>query len=129
MKLLLDTHAFLWSMASVNRLSQTAEEAIVDLANELYVSSISFYEITYKIRIGKMPDIKVSSSKPHDFLLRLGAHELPVSSLHAAGAGSMEWNHADPFDRILAAQALCDDLHLVTIDKEFSSLPDLKTIW
>jgi PIN domain nuclease of toxin-antitoxin system len=129
MRLLLDTHAFLWATQEPVKLSDIAREAILDLQNEIFVSSISGYEISNKHRLGKLPGFEAVIEAFPSLITRLQARELPVSAQHAVFAGSFQWQHRDPFDRILAAQASCDGLLLVTTDHVFGELSWVETLW
>ncbi|MCL2483591.1 MAG: type II toxin-antitoxin system VapC family toxin [Propionibacteriaceae bacterium] len=129
MRLLLDTHAFLWAAQEPSKLSLAAREAIEDLENRLYVSSISAFEIMTKHRLGKLPGFDPVIASYDTIMKRLQATDLPVSTAHAAFAGRFDWAHRDPFDRILAAQATLEDLQLVTVDHAFVDLPWVNTLW
>ena len=129
MRLLLDTHAFLWAAQEPSKLSPAARTAITDLGNELFVSAISSFEISTKSRLGKLPGYESVVETYPAIVARLRAEDWSVSSTHARFAGRFEWQHRDPFDRILAAQAACDDLTLVTADRVFSTLTWVKTLW
>jgi len=129
MRLLLDTHAFLWAAQEPAKLSTPARAAIEDSANQLFVSAMSVFEIANKHRLGKLPGFDLVVASYDAIVGRLGADHLPVSASHAALAGKFDWAHRDPFDRILAAQASLDDLQLVTVDRVFAELPWVATLW
>ena len=95
----------------------------------IFVSSISAYEIANKYRIGKLPGYEYLIENYFEVLDGLGASELPVNTHHTHFAGKFEWNHRDPFDRILAAQAFSEKLTLMTNDPEFQSLPWITILW
>jgi len=126
---LLDTHTFLWAVREGQELSDNARKAIEDIEAPLFVSVISAYEITNKHRIGKLPGYAYVVENYLDILRRFGAKELNVSTQHAYFAGSFEWAHRDPFDRLLAAQAFTENLTLITNDTAFSSLPWITVLW
>jgi len=126
---LLDTHTFIWAVRDDHKLSNNARMAIKDATAQLYVSVVSAYEITNKYRIGKLPGYEHVAKNYFDFLHELGTIELPVNVRHAHFAGSFEWGHKDPFDRILAAQAYIDNLTLITNDTAFHSLPWITVLW
>ncbi|WP_324275443.1 type II toxin-antitoxin system VapC family toxin [Blastococcus brunescens] len=111
MRLLLDTHALLWWLADDPQLDRSAAEAIAE-ADVVAVSAASAWEIAIKQAIGKL-------SGPDDLpgeLVSNGFTELPVSVVHAVTAGALPPHHADPFDRMLIAQARIEALTLVTRD-------------
>lgn len=128
-RVLLDTHAFVWAVASPERLSKAAREVISDATVPLLVSAVSAWEISIKHRAGRWPEAGPLVRQYHQLLGRLGAEELAFTGAHGLMAGGMEWKHADPFDRALAAQAMDRGLPLVTRDKAFRKLPGLTVIW
>jgi len=126
---LLDTHTFLWVAHDDSRLSETAKKAIKSKNAVIYVSAVSAYEIMNKHRIGKLPEYEYIAENYFDIFSELGADELPVSMRHAHFAGKFEWVHRDPFDRLLAAQAVIDDLTLITNDPVFQELSWVSVLW
>ena len=119
MRLLLDTHAFLWWLAGSQRLSQPARRAIEDEANDVLVSAASAWEITTKHRLGKLPEAGLIALELSATIASQSFKELPISVDDAGRAGRLPGPHRDPFDRVLAAQALARDLVLVSIDSVF----------
>ncbi|MEN8115244.1 MAG: type II toxin-antitoxin system VapC family toxin [Actinomycetota bacterium] len=128
MRVLLDTHALLWALMEPSRLSRDAQTVISDRANTLLVSSASAWEIATKHRIGRLDcaDAVVHGYAAH--LERLGAEELSIRSDHAFLAGSLDGDHRDPFDRMLAAQSLIEAVSVVTSDEAIACL-GAPTIW
>jgi PIN domain nuclease of toxin-antitoxin system len=86
-------------------------------------------EISTKQRLGQLPQADGIVSTYTRNLHRLRAVELPVTAEHALLAGRLDWDHSDPFDRMLAAQAMIESLTLVTRDVAFASLPGIRTLW
>lgn len=129
MRVLLDTHALVWALTDADRLGPNAGPLIRSRSTQLVVSAVSAWEISTKVRIGKMPSATKIADSYSDHLERLSAAELSVSGRHALLAGSMRWEHRDPFDRMLAAQAILEDLTLISVDTEFSSLAGLRLRW
>jgi PIN domain nuclease of toxin-antitoxin system len=121
MRLLLDTHIFIWTVAEDVRLSKKARE-IMAAAGEIFVSSASIWEAAIKIAIGKL-DADVNG------LVRAietsGFKELPIHARHAAVVRGLPLVHHDPFDRILIAQAMSEPLLLLTADQQLSAYSDL----
>ena len=114
-RLLLDTHVALWALGDVDRLSAQSRSMIEDPANEVFVSAVSVWEVEIKRAIGKL-------EAPGDFAAecrRRCFDELAVSFEHAETAGRLPLHHSDPFDRMLIAQAIADDLELVSRDVAF----------
>jgi PIN domain nuclease of toxin-antitoxin system len=122
MKLLLDTHALLWWLADDVRLSHAAREAIADPRRTVYSSPASAWEIATKCRIGRLPEARELLADFSGMLVRAGFEELPITTKHAVLAGALAGDHRDPFDRMLAAQALCESLEVVTIDAALAVL-------
>ena len=121
MRLLLDTHAIIWWFAGDPILTTETQQAIADTSNDKFISAASAWEIATKYRIGKLPDAR---ELVEDFRTQVGSQgfiELPVSLEHAVRAGSLPGPHRDPFDRILIAQAIIDDLTLVSNETLFDS--------
>lgn len=127
--LLLDTHAVVWAIHQPERLSNPARSAISDPARPLVVSAASAWELSTKHRIGKLPQATALLASFEPQVHRLGATLLDITAGHALLAGGLDWEHRDPFDRMLAAQALSDSHVLVTRDQAFSSLRGLRTLW
>jgi len=119
---LLDTHVLLWLLGDPGRVPGAVREELADRRNTLLVSAASALEISTKVRIGKL-DAPTLPSTLGRHLADLGAVPLPVSVDHALLAGSMRWEHRDPFDRLLVAQATLEGLVLVTVDAVIAALP------
>ena len=114
MRLLLDTHAFLWWLTDSPRLSEPARQAIADETNEVLVSAASAWEITTKHRLGRLPNSEAVASDVKGVIARQDFDELPIIVEDAARAGALPGPHRDPFDRLLIAQALLGNLVLVS---------------
>ena len=129
MRVLLDTHTLIWALTSPDRLGERAIAAISDRDNELVVSAASAWELSTKARLGKLPAASALLSAYGRQVARLGATELSMSSEHALLAGGLAWDHRDPFDRMLAAQAFIESTPLVTRDPAFETMDGLRLIW
>lgn len=122
MRLLLDTHAFLWWVFGDSQLSRRARSAIDNATgSETLVSAASAWEITTKYRIGKLPDAKVIAENVANTIAEEGFEELAISVRHAQRAGRLAGHHRDPFDRMLIAQASLEDLTLVSNERVFDA--------
>lgn len=129
MSYLLDTHALLWALTEPARLGQRAREVIADPESRLVVSAASAWEIATKHRLGKLPQADVLLGAFSKHLDRLGVTRLPVTEDHALLAGRLEWEHRDPFDRMLAAQTMLESLALITGDPSFDGCRGVPTLW
>ncbi len=121
MRLLLDTHAFLWWLAGENALSPAARKAIADGKNTIFLSAASAWEIATKYRIGKLPGVASIVGDLGAVMADQGFTDLPISLHHAQVAGTLPGVHRDPFDRILVAQALLEKLLLVSNEQQFDA--------
>jgi PIN domain nuclease of toxin-antitoxin system len=112
-RLLLDSHALLWALTAPDKLSAVAAHEVSSSANTVWFSPASVWELEIKRAQGKLelPEIWLDAVEHTRFA------ELPIRSNHAASAGRLPWHHRDPFDRMLIAQALVEDLRLVTRDR------------
>jgi len=126
---LLDTHTFLWAIQKDVRLSDEAKKAMNNPTAQKFVSAVSAYEIMYKHKLGKLPEYDDVANNYFEFLRKFGADELPIDMRHAHFAGKFEWTHRDPFDRLLAAQAVSDNLTLITNDPVFGELSWVAVLW
>jgi PIN domain nuclease of toxin-antitoxin system len=127
---LLDTHVFLWAIRNPKRLSKRAREIIEDTSNKLYLSAISAYEVMYKQSLGKLDSsYDVAARYYVSHVKILGASDLPVDMVHAHEAGSLEWEHRDPFDRILVVQSILECLTLITDDATIRAYQRCNSIW
>lgn len=119
MRLLLDTHAFLWWLSGSERLPDSARRAIGDEANEILISAASAWEIATKERLGKLPGGELIARDVRASITSQGFNELPISVEEANRAGSLAGPLRDPFDRMLIAQSLIRDVVLVSNETAF----------
>jgi PIN domain nuclease of toxin-antitoxin system len=118
-RLLLDTHAFLWWCADDPRLGAVEREAIRDGQNDVFLSAASVWEMTIKQALGRLE----APEPPSAAVARLGMGRLPVQFEHAEATALLPPLHRDPFDRLLVAQARIEGLTLVTRDPLIRSYP------
>jgi PIN domain nuclease of toxin-antitoxin system len=121
LRLLLDTHAFLWWLGGDAALSVRAREAMADAANDVFVSAASAWEISTKYRIGKLPGVAVIVADLDATISEQGFHGLAISVRHGQIAGALPGAHRDPFDRMLIAQAMHETLALVSNEHVFDT--------
>ena len=119
MKLLLDTHAFLWWLAGNRRLSPAARRAVEDTSNDVVVSAATAWEITTKHRVGKLSEAEAVALDVTGSIASQGFDELAITVEDAERAGRLPDTHRDPFDRMLIAQALVHNLTVVSVDAVF----------
>ena len=128
MRLLLDTHAFLWWVADSAQLSLRARRAMADADNECLVSAASCWEMAIKVRIGKLKlPSTVERFVPHQMMVN-GFRELAIDVRHAAAVARLPFHHRDPFDRLLVSQALIENLAIVSGDRNFGKY-GLNRVW
>ena len=120
MKLLLDTHVLLW--AAAGQLRKKARDLIEAKANRLFFSPASLWEIAIK-RALKRDDFQVDAGLLYHGLLESGYEELPITGRHVLCIDTLPPIHKDPFDRVLIAQALAEELTLVTADVKLTAYP------
>lgn len=128
MRVLLDTHTLLWWLDGDRRLSRRARNAIGDEDNAVLVSSASAWEISTKVRLGKLPGATEVAAELPAILRQQNFEALPIAIVHALRAGSLPGPHRDPFDRMLIAQAQAEDLSLVSNERVFDSY-GVRRIW
>lgn len=121
MRMLLDTHAFLWWLAGDEALSLPARAAIADESNDVFVSAVSAWEITTKHRLGKLPGVAAIVADLDAAIASQRFIGLPVSVRHGQAGGALPGPHRDPFDRMLIAQAMVDRLVLVSNEAIFDA--------
>ena len=118
---LLDTHAWAWTLYEPGRLSQAARQAI-EGAEVVYVSPVSFFEIGQEIRLGTWSQMAPFVDELPDLLARQGALSATLDADICLRAGTMTWDHRDPFDRMLASTSLGSGTPLVSADTAFDAL-------
>jgi PIN domain nuclease of toxin-antitoxin system len=119
MKVLIDTHVFLWWLFDDPKLCKTARNVIAAPANTILLSSASAWEIATKHRIGKLPEAKEIIANFQILLDKARFQTLSITLEHSLKAGSLNIQHKDPFDRMLIAQAEIENLPIITYDKAF----------
>ena len=122
MRVLLDTHIFLWWLAGDRKLGRRVRTILEDESTIVLVSAASAWEIATKVRIGKLPDAEVVAGDISAAIVGQGFEELPISVVHAQRAGSLPGDHRDPFDRMLAAQAQIEGVPILSVDTAFDAL-------
>src|SRR6478752_2752191 len=119
MKVLLDSHAVYWWTIGSDRLSGKARSLIEDKANTVLASAVSFYELDNKMRLKKL-DLKPQELRAA--VAGSGLQTLAITDLHAELAAAFDWEHRDPWDRVLAAQARLEHCAFVSTDVAFDAV-------
>ena len=128
MRALLDTHALLWWLDGDTRLSKMARDLIADEENRIFVSTASAWEITTKVRIGKLPGAVDVAADFAACVTAQGFSELVIGLADGIRAGSLPGPLRDPFDRMLIAQAQAHDLQLISNEADFENF-GIKRLW
>lgn len=129
MKVLIDTHTFIWALLHDHRLSAKAKQVLTSEDYELVFSLVSLWEIAIKIKTGKLSAIGSSVAYIRDEMNNYSMELLPIRYEHILNLESLPHHrHADPFDRLLIAQAISESLPILTADRHFRAY-DVKVIW
>ncbi len=127
-QLLLDTHALIWWLSADASLSAAASASIADKSNDVFVSAVSAWEVSTKYRLGKLP-AGASISKGFEGIVQSeGFLPLPVTLSHGEAGGALPGLHKDPFDRLLIAQEILENLTLVSNERLFDSY-GVRRLW
>jgi PIN domain nuclease of toxin-antitoxin system len=120
-RILLDTHIFVWWLENDRKFPKAADPLILDHANEIYFSAGSVWKIVIKASLGQ---IQVDPALVVAAIPKSGFQELPVTSRHAIEVGTLPNHHRDPFDRLLVAQSRIEPMHLLTHDRQLAAYGD-----
>ena len=132
MRLLLDTHGFLWSLFSPDKLSKAAIREIKTPNNDVAVSVVTFWEISLKYALGKLELTGVKPEELPDFAAQMNLEILPITAAEASSFHKLpRLSHKDPFDRIIIWQAIQQKMTLVSKDRDFKAYHKfgLRTFW
>jgi PIN domain nuclease of toxin-antitoxin system len=127
LRLLIDTHAFLWFVAGEPGLSRRARRAMEDRAAVLVLSAASVWEMAIKISLGRLT-LPATAAEYVAGRSQTGLQMLPIDWPHAAAVETLPFHHRDPFDRLLIAQAQLEDLPIVSGDPAFRKY-DVRVVW
>ncbi|GAC1398191.1 MAG: type II toxin-antitoxin system VapC family toxin [Vulcanimicrobiaceae bacterium] len=123
MKFLLDTNALLFWLAGSKRITTKLRTTLANPDHRVFVSSVSTFEIAVKASLERLRLPDSPRNVLPEFLARAGLTHLPLTVDHSLGVFDLPWHHNDPFDRLLIAQALCEDLTLVSSDRMMATYP------
>lgn len=128
MKYLLDSGVWLWSITTIERVNAFGREIIESGRSEIYFSAASAWELSIKARLGKL----VLPSPPAQcipaFMAKQRLRPLPVTHLHAVKVYDLALHHSDPFDRLIIAQAILEEMTVLTADRLFRKYP-VEIVW
>jgi PIN domain nuclease of toxin-antitoxin system len=125
---LLDTHTLLWAKISPEKLSRQAAEIMAEPVNVVLVSAVSAWEIATKVRLGKLHGIERLEREFLEIMEKSGYTLLPIDAANALRAGRLPGPHRDPFDRMLAAQALASDVPILSKDPKLDAF-GIRRVW
>ena len=128
MRYLFDTHALVWWLLDVPRLSPRSRNVLKDPHNEIFVSAVSAFEISNKVRLGKWLEAEVLARDFPELVAAEGFSTINLTAPQAVKAGLLPGDHRDPFDRFLAAQSIMEDVPLITADPRMSEF-GIETLW
>ena len=128
MRLLIDTHTFLWFAEDSPQLSPTARDLIIEAENEILLSTASAWEIAIKVSTGKLTLAQPFAIFLPDQLRRNDIELLPVSMAHIQHIATLPFHHKDPFDRMIVAQSVVESIPLISIDAVLDSY-GVKRLW
>jgi PIN domain nuclease of toxin-antitoxin system len=127
--ILVDSHIYVWAKLNDPRLSTRAKSILRSDDHELFFSLASLWELSIKIRSGKLRTLTSSIAFVHDSLAQDGIHILPIRYDDLLAMEQLDNHHKDPFDRILIAQAMANGLKLLTEDASIKRYAGVQTIW
>ena len=128
MRLLLDTHTLLWFAESDPQLSRASTAYLVDPANDLFLSPASYWELAFKVGLGKYRLTRPLADYMNDAIGLYGLTVVPITVAHAAILTTLPHHHRDPFDRLLIAQAMAEGLTVIGADAAFDAYPIIR-VW
>jgi PIN domain nuclease of toxin-antitoxin system len=127
MAYLLDTHAFLWFVSGDKQLPESASKIIKDIDQSCFLSAASLWEITIKFNRNKLA-LGITLEDLFEFVDRNQIEVIPINFEHLFVLSNLQEHHNDPFDRLIIAQALAEDLIIITRDRFFKNY-GVKAIW
>jgi PIN domain nuclease of toxin-antitoxin system len=128
MKYLLDTGVWLWSVGDPARMPPAARKVLADRSQEIFLSAVTAWEVAIKAALGKLSLPQPPTTYVPTRMALQGLRPLPVSHQHALTVFGFPHHHGDPFDRLLIAQALAENLTILTADREFTKY-DVPILW
>lgn len=127
MAYLLDTHTLLWFVSGDNQLPESSKEVIKNLNESCFLSAASLWEVTIKHQIKKL-ELGISLEELFEFVERNQIEIIPINSIHLLQLSQLPFYHNDPFDRLIIAQAISENLKLISKDSIFKKYP-VNLVW
>ncbi len=128
MRVLVDTHTLIWWATDDPKLSRKAQAILSSLETDVFVSAASAWELSTKVRIGKLPGLETFAAEFPARIRALGFSDLAIQVEHGQRAGLLPGNHKDPFDRMLIAQAQAENMPIVSNERVFDAY-HVRRIW
>lgn len=128
MSYLLDTTVFVWLLKEPERLNRRALDLLEDQSQDVFLSSVTSWEVVIKFAIGKLTLPKKPSELLSEIFTNFVFQPLPITHAHSVAVGELAFHHRDPFDRMLVAQAKSENLVLLTADSMFEKYP-VEILW
>jgi PIN domain nuclease of toxin-antitoxin system len=128
MKYLLDTNIWLWSIDSVGRINQTGLDILSNSSEEIYFSAAAVWEVSIKAGLGRLHLPSPPAECVPTFTARQGLRPLPITQFHAVRVYDLPPHHRDPFDRLMIAQAIAEEMAILTSDRVFEKYP-VDVLW
>ena len=128
MRVLVDTHTLIWWATDDPKLSRKARSFLSSLETEVFVSAASAWELSTKVRVGKLPGLEAFAAEFSARIRALGFSDLAIQVEHGQRAGLLPGNHKDPFDRMLIAQAQAENMPIVSNERVFDAY-HVRRIW
>ncbi len=128
MRVLLDTHTLIWAKISPESLSRQVAKIMADPLNEIFVSAATAWEIATKVRLGKLPGAENLERNFLEAIEDSGYTLVPIDAESGLRAGRLIADHGDPFDRMLAAQALASDMPILSNDPQLDAF-GVRRLW
>ncbi len=128
MKYLLDSVIWVWSISAVEKINSAGRDILEDGGEEIYFSAASSWELSIKMRLGKLHLPGPPAQCIPKFMAKQGLRPLPVTHLHAVRVYDLPLHHQDPFDRLLIAQAIAEEMTILTSDRDFAKYP-VQVLW
>ena len=122
MRILLDTHTFIWFLEGDRTIPPSSRELIEDRTNQCFISSVSLWEMTVKSSLGKL-EMSIDLNQLSQLLTDLDIELLPIRIEHLSTLATLPFHHRDPFDRLIIAQAISESKTLISNDNQFEKYP------